>query len=376
MKAIEKVEIKRIKDLETQRLKALKAIEKEKARKIEMERKAKVAKQRAKELAEKARVKKKQEEEVERKRLEQERERLEQERVRQAKEQERLAVLERSRACQQVVKDMAELICRQHAWEDALIIVDQALKEDLQKIDALRISTTSLLSSPFSSSSTSPKSNKSRTHSTHSTSSTSSTGSTDSTDSTNMSVTPSPSPPQISFNMISVEVAENIYATYRKEDGWQTHQNRCQMSDMGMSISSSDGLLGILTYSIRILGDKYFVTVDTFGVVSSARKRGIGSLLMSIFCFWFKLYVGDVNTKNQAILFVETAKTDTASQFWESVVGQVHRHDSELKYIINAAGNEGKGDAFFLPLTNDRSRCFVKPKLEHKDVLLSNLRGK
>jgi hypothetical protein len=156
-----------------------------------------------------------------------------------------------------------------------------------------------------------------------------------------------------------------------------------------MSITSRSGLLlGLVTFSVRVLGHRHFVAIDTFGVVSVARKRGVGTLLMAVFCLWFKMYVSGVvdvgatadttersgsseRVANQAVLFVETAKTDTASNFWEHVVGLRHRHDVDTNEIYKVAKLEGRKDkSFLIPLVSDRSRCFLNPSLESSRSLL------
>jgi hypothetical protein len=356
--------------------------------------------------------------------------------------------------------------------------------------------------------------------------------STVSTSSTSSS-TSSPSLPLL-FSFIPVDIAATWYERYRREDGWQTHYNRCSMSDMGISVCSADGvLLGLLTFSIRIIHNYYFLTVDTFGIVTCARKRGLGTLLMSVLNLFFQRYVvgdcvekkiptvlppatsslpvlqlehtfsvkftenvplgmkvgkggsnttivtkvrkgngqgdkslaeqndiqvGDIfielngislkdmenaavvslmkligrplhikflrlidvshdagnavfassagkagnhanetdeskgddihgshpgpgsssssssSSNNKAVLFVETAKTDSASNFWEHVVGLHNRHDPKIKAINNLITKDGNDDSFFVPLVNDRSRCFLKPELESRSFLLKKVK--
>jgi len=354
----QKEEIKLQRELETKRKKELVAKEREKVRKLQAKKKAMETQRREDERIKQAEAKDREEREAERQR--QEKERLQRERTERELQMElaRLAGIRRVKECEKVVRDMMEFLLRQKAWEETLRLFDGVLEQygnnggDGGKTP----------SSSFSSSSTS------------SSSSSFSTG-----------ILASP----ISFNMIPVEVAAKFYANYRRQDGWLTHQSRCQMSDMGMSVCTNGELLGLLTFSVRILRNRYFVTIDTFGVVSSARKRGIGTLIMSFFCLWFKKYVSGAALQQQyrqlqriqtaensptAILFVETAKTDTASNFWEHVVGLVeNRHDPRLTSIYHAAHQEGKGDTFFLPLTTDRSRCFLKPQLENEQFLLVKL---
>lgn len=363
----ERKKVQRLKNAEREKERRLKNIEREKERQLQQQRRAL---EKEKERLETRRLEiEKAEKELAERTIRERKERLM--RIKKEKERkERVALIERNKETKSLLHDLTEQICCEQAWNAAMsaILRRNVLQKSEGSSDTSGTSTTTTSSTFATSSATSPATSSATTSA------------------------------ATVFRLIPTGMAQQYFESYKREEGWQTHVNRCGISDAAMSVTSHDGLLlGLLTYSIRVLGHRYFVAIDTFGVVTAARKRGVGTLMMAVFCLWFKMYVrgvagvvggdcdgdgkkrsngnsrGESSVANQAVLFVKTAKTDTASKFWEHVVGLRHRHDASTNEIYDVASREGIDTAFFIPLVSDRSRCFLNPSLDEPHHLLERV---